>query len=98
MQKEIKRIEYQVMDELYGAKHYMEDAKFWKESADHDEERSMDYSMICKKYEEMAKQELEHAKSLSMMLTRFKGKDPSIDMLVDFLVDINNEQISEAME
>ena len=46
----------------------------------------------------MAKQELQHAKDLSDMLKQLKGTDPSVDMLIDFLVDINNEQIADAME
>lgn len=98
MVKEIKRIEYQVMEELHGAKHYMEDAKLWKEMAGHDDPNSMQYSSICKRYTEMAKQELQHAKDLSDMLKQLKGTDQSVDMLIDFLIDVNNEQIADAME
>lgn len=98
MVKEIKRIEYQVMEELHGAKNYMENARLWKEMASHDDQNSMHYTNICKRYMEMAKQELQHSKDLSDMLTQLKGSDSSTDMLIDFLVDINNEQIAEAME
>ena len=47
---------------------------------------------------DMAKQELQHSRDLSDMLTQLKGSDASVDMLIDFLVDINNEQIADAME
>lgn len=84
MYEKIKKLEYQIMDEVSGAEEYFNCANKWKK----------DNPEMSKNYMEMANQELGHAKELHKMLLSLKtNEDAKDDYLIDFLADVNEDQI-----
>ena len=78
----VKDMESQIMEEVTGAQEYMSCADHWKSDPS-----------ISSTYISMAKQELEHAKNINSMLASLKGLNEDQKIIVDFLVDMNNDQI-----
>ena len=84
MYEKIKKLEYQIMDEVTGAEEYFNCANKWKK----------ENQEMYKNYTEMANQELGHAKELHKMLLSLKSEEDTKDnYLIDFLAEINEEQI-----
>ena len=90
MLERIKKLEYQIMDEVSGAEDYMICSEKWK---------NLDLE-VSKKYKEMASQEIKHAEELHKMLLDLKKSDISKEdhYLIDFLADVNVEQIKRVSQ
>ena len=82
----VKAIESQVMEEVTGAQEYMNCADSWKNQN----------STIAAYYNDMAKQELDHARRLQDMLPLIKGTGDFTEdqkTIINFLVEMNADQI-----
>ena len=85
IENEIKKLEYQIMDELSGAREYKQCAMNWKDT---DPE-------ISKTYMDMSKQELGHGKDLMEIMSVVTKTEPEMSSIYEFLKEVNEEQIEE---
>ena len=82
----IRAIEGQIMEETEGVKNYIKCYNEWKDSN----------KEVAKTYYDIATQELEHARKLATILVSFttdKDITPGQKYLIEFLRDLNNEQL-----
>lgn len=85
----IKWLEYEIMEEIQGAKAYMNCASMWEKTD----------GEISKMFSTMARQEMEHAEHLNTIVTRIMRTHISADDLArlpELMQMINREQITEA--
>jgi rubrerythrin len=87
--EKVKWIEEEIMEEIQGAKNYMNCSKAWEEK---------DYE-IAKTFHKMATQEMMHADELNKIVTKILSNhlsDADMKRLPELMKMINSDQITNA--